>query len=130
VGEDAHGEAVLDDGKAADLVLAHEVEGFLQALVGVDGHRVGDEDRLGLLHLPHLLGLLGDGQVLVDDAEAALARHGDGGPELGHGVHGGAQERDVDRDGLGQPCPRGRLGREDLAEGRHEKDVVERQALP
>ena len=65
--------------QARDLVPLHQLQRLGQLLVGADGDRVDDHAGLGLLDLLHLQRLLGDGQVLVNDADAALARHADGG---------------------------------------------------
>ena len=46
-------------------------------------------------------GLRLDGHVLVDDADAAFLRHGDGEARLGDGVHGGGHQRQVQADACG-----------------------------
>jgi hypothetical protein len=56
---------------------------------GRDG--IGDHARLAALDQVDLARLIGDGEVAVQDAEAALSGHGDGHARLGHGVHRGAQ---------------------------------------
>ena len=86
----------LDDGNAADLVLAHHAERLAQRLARPHRDRPDDHPALRALHLFDLASLVGDGEVLVDDAYASLARDGDGGARFGHRVHGGAQDRDVE----------------------------------
>ena len=66
--------------------------------VGRDGHRVDDHARLRALDLVDLGGLRRDRQVLVDEAEPALLGEGDGQGRLGHGVHRGGHDRDLERD--------------------------------
>jgi hypothetical protein len=68
--------------------------------VGLDGDGVDDHAGLGALDLVDLAGLLLDGEVAVDDAEAALLGHGDGQARLGDGVHGGGHERGGEGDPL------------------------------
>ena len=67
-------------------------------LLGAHGHRVDDHPGFAALHLVDLRRLEVDRQVLVDDAEAALLRERDRQPRLGHGVHGGGEDRDVEVD--------------------------------
>ena len=69
----------------------------LMRRVGRERDRVDDHAALGPLDSIHLERLLLDRQVLVDDAEAAVLRHGDRHLGLGDRVHGGAQERHVQR---------------------------------
>ena len=74
-------------------------------------------------------GLLGGFQVLVDDAEAAKLGHGDGHGGLGDGVHGGRDDRDVERDGAGQPGAGVGGGRQDLGVAGDQQHVVEGERL-
>eukprot|EP01035_Chromulina_nebulosa_P005367 gene5367-biopygen4521 len=53
-------------------------------------------------------------EIAVDDAEAAGLRHGDRHPGLRHRVHGGGDDRQVQRDGLGAATA-SRLRRYELA---------------
>ena len=95
--------------------------------VRLDGDRVGDHRGLVLLHLHDLGGLLLDGEVLVDEADAARRRHGDGHARLGDGVHRRGDDRDVEGEVAGE-AGRGLDGlREDVRLGRKEQDVVERE---
>src|SRR5690606_14542471 len=93
--------------------------------VGRNRDRVGDGAGDGLLDLADLLRLLLDGEVLVDDAEAALAGHRDGRGRLGDGVHGRGQQRDVQAQGVVQPGGDVDVARQDLAVARYEQHVVE-----
>jgi hypothetical protein len=52
---------------------------------------------LRALDLVDFAGLLVDGEVAMDDAEAALLGHGDGHAGFGDGIHGGAESRGVVR---------------------------------
>ena len=66
-----------------------------------------------------------DGHVLVDDADAAFLRHGDGEARLGDGVHGGGEygqpEAHVSRELRAKVDFFG----EDVRAGRDQEDVVE-----
>ena len=64
------------------------IDGGGQALLRPDGDGVDDHARLRLLDLADLQHLVGDGEVLVDDADAPLAGHADGGRRLGDRIHG------------------------------------------
>ena len=94
VGDDAQERAVLvHDGQAGDAVVAAEAVEFVDGRVGADGDRVFDHAGFAALDLADLRGLFLDGEVAVQDADAALAGHGDGHARFGDGVHGGGQER-------------------------------------
>ena len=60
---------------------------------GADGDGVDDHAALGALDFVDFAGLLLDGEVAMDDAEAALLGHGDGHARLGDGVHRGGEQR-------------------------------------
>ncbi len=64
----------------------------------MNGHRVHHHARLELLDLRDLGGLRLGIEIAVDDTDAAGLRHGDGEPRLRHGVHGRADEGDIDPD--------------------------------
>jgi len=99
VGEDADQPvAVLGDGHARDVVLAHDRFGVADRGVGRQGDGVDDHARLAALDLVHLLGLVLRRQVAVQHAHAALPRQGDGQLRLSDGVHGCRKEGDVELD--------------------------------
>ena len=99
VGDDAEEVLVLvDHREARDAVAATALVEVLEGRIGPDGHRVGDHPGLGPLDEVDLVGLVRDREVAVEDADAALARHGDRHPGLGDGVHRGGDEGDPDRD--------------------------------
>ena len=83
--------AVLGDRHAGDPVLLHQLERFVDAVLRRERDRVDDHAALGALDAIDLGGLFLDREVLVDDADAALLRHGDGQPRFGDGVHRGAE---------------------------------------
>ena len=74
-----------DPGNAMGL---HQVQGVRQTLIGMDRNRVDHHASLKLLHPAHFVGLFGDAQILMDDAEATQLRHGDGQAMFGHSIHG------------------------------------------
>ena len=96
VGEDAHQLVAFDHGHAADAELGHEGFGIPDEGRGLDGDGVRDHARLGALHLVHFLGLALRAEVLVDDADAAQLRQGDGHAALGDRVHGRRHQGDAD----------------------------------
>ncbi len=116
VGHDADQHAVgVDHRQAGDAVAAAQLVDLAQGVVRRAGDRVGDHAGLGPLHHVDLLSLVLDGQVAVQHADAALARHRDRHPGLGDRVHGRGEQRHPHRDVAGDPA--GGVG---LA--RHESD--------
>ena len=104
VGDDADQHAVrVGDRHAGDPVARAQLLDVGDGRVRAAGHRIGDHPGLGPLDHVDLLGLLLDGHVPVQHADAALAGHGDGHPRLGHGVHGGGEQRDPQRQPRRQP---------------------------
>src|SRR5262249_39798610 len=94
---------------------------------GMDRDRVDDHPALRLLHLLDLERLLRDGEIPVDDAEPALLRHRDRGARLGHGVHGSADEGDVQPQRARERRRDVGLSRQDVRRRGNEEDVVERE---
>ena len=130
VGDDADRPTVSrHHGQARDVVSLHQLERLGQLLVGADGYRVDHHPGLGLLDLLNLEGLLGDGEILVNDPDAALPRHTDGGGGLGHRVHGRRYDRHGQLDGSRQRRLDVGVLRDDVALGRDQQDVVEGESL-
>ncbi len=98
VGQDADRLAVARDGHTRDPEAAHHLERFADLLLRAHRDRVDDHARLGALDLVDLGGLVGDREILVDDADAAVAGHADRGLVLGDGVHRRGDERRVEMD--------------------------------
>src|SRR5690606_577072 len=88
--------------KAGEAQLARLAQQLADLGLGRHGHRVMDDGRLVPLDLAHLGSLLLDAHVLVDDANAAFLRHGDGQAGFGDGVHGCGNQGDVQLDVAGQ----------------------------
>ncbi|MCY1225544.1 hypothetical protein D9M72_377420 [compost metagenome] len=89
VGDDAEEpHALVDDRQAGDPVVRADLVELGQGRFRADGQRVGDHAGFAALDPVHLVGLVLDGQVAVDHAQAALAGHGDSHAGLGDGVHG------------------------------------------
>ena len=68
---------MIDDGKAADIVLAHDGEDVADGLLRRDGDRVEHHAGLRLLDRLDLAGLIDDRQVFMDDADTARLGHDD-----------------------------------------------------
>ena len=125
VGQNAHQPLALRHRHAGDLVAPHHFERVADHLVRADGHRVHDHAALRALHLVDLAGLVGDGQIAVHNADAALLRHGDGHARLGHRVHGRGEQRGVQRNVAGQLGLRADLHGHHVAVGGHQQHVIE-----
>ena len=96
VGENAHQPAIfVGDGHAADAVAAHQSLGVGKQVMRAQGEGVHDHARLAALDLVHLFGLVGDAQVAVDHAQAALPGQGNGQLGLADRVHGRAEDGNV-----------------------------------
>jgi hypothetical protein len=107
--------------------LLDDLEYIADGHAGRDGHRVLDEAVDMVLNPGDFLDLFLGGQVVVDEAESAVERHGDGHARLGDRVHVGRDDRDLQADAFGERGGQvGVLG-QDLRMERGERDVVEGQ---
>ena len=130
VRDDADEHAVgVHDRHAGDAVLRHERVRLAEGVVRPQIEWVRDDAVLRTLDHIDLLGLVVYRHALVDDADAALARYGDGHAVFRHGVHGRAHDGRVEPDGLGQVRGQVDVGRQDAALRRDEQYVVKGQAL-
>ena len=111
-------------------MIRHQQQRVGEACVGLDGHRIDHHPGLELLDLAHLVGLLGDRHVAVNDADPAGLRHRDRERAFGHGVHRRRDQRDAELDLAGEPGAGIGVGGQDRGGGRHQHDVVEGQRLP
>jgi len=64
----------------------------------------------------------------MDEAQAAIERHGNGHPRVGDRVHVGGNDGDVELEAFGQPRFKLRLAREHFGIKGRERDVVKGQA--
>ena len=110
-------------------MLPHQRERIAQELRRAHGHRSDDHSALGTLDLLDLTRLIHDRQVLVQNAQAAFARHCDRRSSFGNRIHGRAHERQVQLDLARQARLRVDVLREYVAVRGHQEDVVESQAL-
>ena len=67
-------------------------------MVGCHRDRIDNHTAFGFFDLGNFVGLLLHGQVFMDDTDAALLRHGNGGLGLGNGIHGRTEQRHIERD--------------------------------
>jgi hypothetical protein len=98
-------------------------------MVGRNGDRIAHHAGFVPLDLEHLGGLQRRRQVLVDDADAAFLRQRDGEAGLGHRVHGGRDERQVQSDLAGQLGREAGLAGQNGRIGRQQENIVEGQGL-
>ena len=98
VGEDADKLSVFGDRNAGNFVLAHDFKRVGNLVGGMHRDRIDDHATFRSLHLVDFIGLLLDGQVAMNDSEAALLRQCNRHVRFGHGVHGGAHDRNIQAD--------------------------------
>ena len=129
VGDDTDETAVVADGHAGDAVLGHQPVGLGQGVARAQPERVGDNAVLTALDHVHLLSLLADGHILMDDADAALPGDGDGHAVLGDGIHGGADQRNIQMNFTGQAGVQINVGGQHITGSRDEQHVIKGQPL-
>jgi hypothetical protein len=110
---------------AGNAVLLHQVERLLQRGARLDGERIDHHARFKLLDLADLGRLHVRVQVAVDDADAAGLRHGDGHLRLGHRVHGGGDDRNIDGDRAGDAGADIDVGGQHLGQAGPDQHIVE-----
>ncbi len=80
---------------AADVKTLHHLERFAHRTIGTDRNRIDDHSRFRAFYFIDFFGLPFDGQVLVNDADAALLRERDCQGCFSHGVHRRRAERNL-----------------------------------
>ena len=127
IGEDPDQLPLPGDRHAGDVVPLHDLERLAHRQIRGKRHRIGDHAAFRALHLLDLVGLIGDGEILVDDSHPARTRESDGEAGFGHRVHGGRKERDVQAEPRRQLHAEVRVGGQHIRTRRNEQDVVEGQ---
>ncbi len=87
---------------SGNILGARQLDDLPDGHVRFDGDRIADDSAFEFLDAIDLPGLIPDGHVLVDDADAAFLCDGDGETGFGDGVHRGGDHREVDADFAGQ----------------------------
>ena len=125
VGDDADELVLLvHNRQTGDVELAAQLVEIGQRDLGADGQRVGDHTGLGTLDHVDLSGLVVDGQVAVQHADAAVTGHGDGHLGLGHSVHGSGEDRGLHHDLAGQMSAGVHFGRNDIRLVRQQQHII------
>ncbi len=114
VRHDADQVLTLDDGHARDVLGASEGKHVADRRIGRDGDRVVNDAALELFDLLNLARLVLRRHVLVDDADAAFLRECDRESRLGHGVHRGRDDGDVQAQGARELCLQLHFARQNL----------------
>ena len=120
----------IHHGKRAEgeLPLVDHLQHIADQLVGRDLDRVLNQPVYVILHAADFGELILLGHVVVDHAEPAVERHRDGHARLGHGVHVGRDDRDVQVQAVGERRVELGVARQDFGVKRGERDVVVGQA--
>ena len=129
VGDDADELAVVADGHTGDAVLGHQLVGLSQSVAGSQPEGIGDNAVLRALDHIHLLSLLADGHILMDDTDTTLTGDGNGHAVLGNGIHGGADEGDIQTDLFRQLGVKVHVGGQHIAGRRNEQNIIKGEAL-
>ncbi len=109
--------------------MLHEREGVGQGLVRVDGDGVHHHAGFVSLDEANLLGLGVRLEIAVNDADAAVLRHGDRHLGLGHRVHRGGDDGKREADGLGQLGGDVDVAGQNLGATGPQQDVIECEAF-
>jgi hypothetical protein len=122
---------IVEDGETAEAVAPDRADLLDVREVSLCAEADGTQDQAVevVLDLPHLSRLLLGPEILVNHADAAQKRHGNGHVRFGDGVHRRADEGDVQRDAGGQSRGDRGLGRQKIGILRDQGDIVESQPL-
>ena len=129
VGDDARQAAVVLDRQARNIVPPGDFQHLANALVGIDGNRVGNDARCVLLDRRHVAGLEFRRHVLVDDAETPFPRQRDRQRRLRNGVHGRGHHGNIELDTPRGGCRQTHLPGQDLRIGGRQKNIIEGQGF-
>ena len=130
VGDDSdQGIGLVHHRNASDAVFLHDSQSVPYRGFAREGHRVLDHAAFRSLYAAHFGGLLGNGHVLVDDADSTLAGHGDGHGTARHRIHGRGDDRSLQGDVPREIARELYVAREYFGVGRNEEDIVVGQAF-
>src|SRR5471032_37928 len=129
VGDDADHHVAFDDRETGNTILLGQRDDVADLHLRRNRDRVAQHAGLEALDAQHFARLVLRAQILVDDADAALLRHGDRQTGFGHRVHRGRQQRDVQRDIAGQASFQGRIGRQNIRIRWNEEHVIKGQCF-
>ncbi len=107
----------------------HQRESVGNLLFRADGDRIDDHPAFTAFHTIHLFGLAVDGHVAMDESYAALLRQRNGEMRFGDRVHGGADDRNIQRNRAREMGARIRFGGQNFTARRDEQDIVKGQPL-
>ncbi|EWS63387.1 hypothetical protein Y695_03381 [Hydrogenophaga sp. T4] len=124
-GDDADHTARLHHREARNAQVIRHLHDLTDRGLGRDHHRIAQHARLVALDFGHVGGLLLRREVFVDDADAAFLGNGNRQPGLGHGVHRGRHQRQVQLDVAGELGGEGGVLGKDLGVSWHQQHVVE-----
>ena len=128
-GQDADQLLALDDRNPGNVLFLHQLLGPADRLAGREGHRIENDAMLRPLDLGNLPPLGLDGEVLVDDADAAFLGQRNRQSGLGDRIHGGRDDRDIDRHVFRELRARIRLARHEITFPRDQQDIVKCDAF-
>ena len=125
VRQNAHQPPVFRDWNSRYLVMSHQLNSVFDFVVGRHRDRIDDQAALGSLHLVDFGRLFVDRHIPVDDSDAALLGKRDGQSGFGDGIHGSADDRDIQFKAPGEPGIGSSFGGQDVRFERNNQDVVE-----
>ena len=82
--------------------MLHDIQGILNAVVRGKEKWVGDDPMFGTFYPIHHAGLLFNGHILVDNANAAFTSYGNRHTGFGNCIHSGTHNRDFQPELAGQ----------------------------
>ena len=130
VGHDAHQVVLLVHYRdAPDFIFRHHGQGLPHRLPAQDAHGIGYHAVFRTFHETHLPSLFLYRHVFVYHADAPLARNGNGQFRLGHRIHGGRHERNVQLYVARETGRQIDLAGKDFRICRNQQYIVKRQAF-
>ena len=120
---------IIRNRHAADAVLGHNLHRIVHIMILGEKNRIVDNAVFAALHTLNLIGLIADGHIFMNNADAALARDGDRHTRLGDGIHRRRNERNVQTDRSRKICRQVDVRRQHRAFRRYEEHIVVRKSF-
>ena len=129
VRNDADQFAILCDRHTGNMVFVHQFVRIRQGVVRSEVDRIHDDAVFRTLDQLHFSGLLINAHILVNDTDAALARHGDRHFCFSDGIHAGAHDRNIQCDILCKVSAYIYVARKDIRMCRDQQHIIKSQSL-